>query len=858
MNILGLSAYYHDSAAALVCDGEIVAAAQEERFTRKKHDQEFPAQAIECCLDAAGLTPERLDFVGFYDKPFLKFERLLETYLAYGPVGFQSFLKAMPQWLRKKLRLPREMRGRLHGLYTKRFVFTRHHESHAASAFFPSPFDEAAILTIDGVGEWATASIGYGSGHRIRLTHELQFPHSLGLLYAAFTYFCGFKVNSDEYKLMGLAPYGEPTYVDVITNTLIDLKDDGSFWMDMSYFNYCQGLTMTSEKFHRLFGGPPRSLDGPITQREMDLAASIQRVTEEIMLRMADAFPSFHPWATPNVLAPPPGLSPAVVAIIANVPLGAYVAAEALRLNSPFLQTLLVNALIFLVPGYAWVRCGRGSDPVLYLLKVLAVSTGCGLLALVALAPLPNETPLPAFVACLVVVTNLGLAWRLRHGTLRTSVPCPVGLGPTALLVLLGVLFYAQTYVGAAYRVPPLEDHDTETQGTAYGLVHHLQPTFVSNRGFVYFFAHPLLLHLYIGESVFLSGELDSLRYHHDNATWSRNRSQQIIGEVWETSYHQFQANPVLVPTRTPNIFLAAVTLPILGLLVIRRTGSLLAAAGTSLLYMTLPEIYVRSAYGGYLAITNFFLVVMAYQYLEAIGALTHGRAVDDAPRRWSFAASFLAMWSNQKVILLPLAAALHVFLGIVRRSSLSALHRTPGGRVAVALVAGVTFGWLSFAAYGLSVAPQEFFSDHVVGHLMDRFQLNDVRLMTDTAGAFVYPSILGLWLEFGRHLGVAVVVLGLISAGLALRHLERPESFLLLWFAVGAVIFSATDWRQTKHLALIVPALVLLIGFMWGNARHPWHTVLDVAVFLGVSWNVWQTAQLMADFSYLQPQPIW
>ncbi len=287
MNILGLSAYYHDSAAALVCDGEIVAAAQEERFTRKKHDQEFPAQAIEYCLDAAGLTPEQLDFVGFYDKPFLKFERLLETYLAYGPAGFQSFLKAMPQWLRKKLRLPREMRGRLQGLYTKRFVFTRHHESHAASAFFPSPFDEAAILTIDGVGEWATASIGYGSGHRIRLTHELQFPHSLGLLYAAFTYFCGFKVNSDEYKLMGLAQYGEPTYVDVITNTLIDLKDDGSFWMDMSYFNYCQGLTMTSEKFHRLFGGPPRSLDGPITQREMDLAASIQRVTEEIMLRMA-------------------------------------------------------------------------------------------------------------------------------------------------------------------------------------------------------------------------------------------------------------------------------------------------------------------------------------------------------------------------------------------------------------------------------------------------------------------------------------------------------------------------------------------------------------------------------------------
>lgn len=284
-SILGISAFYHDSAAAVVVDGEIVAAAQEERFTRKKHDFGFPAHAIDYCLEAAGIGPEALDYVGFYDKPFLKFDRLLETYLAYAPVGFRSFLKAMPLWLREKLHLPREIRQGLKGKYTKRFVFTEHHESHAASAFFPSPFEEAAILTLDGVGEWATASYGTGRGNRIALSHELHFPHSLGLLYSAFTYFCGFRVNSGEYKLMGLAPYGEPKYADLIVEKLLDLKDDGSFRMDMSYFDYCQGLTMTSRKFDRLFGGPPRKPESPLTEREMDLAASVQRVTEEIMLR---------------------------------------------------------------------------------------------------------------------------------------------------------------------------------------------------------------------------------------------------------------------------------------------------------------------------------------------------------------------------------------------------------------------------------------------------------------------------------------------------------------------------------------------------------------------------------------------
>ncbi len=285
--ILGISAYYHDSAAALVVDGEIVAAAQEERFTRKKHDADFPANAVDFCLERAGIRIEDLDHVVFYDKPLLKFERLLETYLAFAPSGFGSFVKAMPVWLKQKLYTPRELKKGLGGRYGRRFIFTEHHESHAASAFFPSPFEEAAVMTLDGVGEWATASWGVGRGNHLELTHELRFPHSVGLLYSAFTYYCGFKVNSGEYKLMGLAPYGEPRYVDLILDKLLDLKPDGSFRMDMSYFNYCQGLTMTSRKFDGLFGGPPRKPETPLGQREMDIAASIQVVTEEIMLRAA-------------------------------------------------------------------------------------------------------------------------------------------------------------------------------------------------------------------------------------------------------------------------------------------------------------------------------------------------------------------------------------------------------------------------------------------------------------------------------------------------------------------------------------------------------------------------------------------
>jgi carbamoyltransferase len=284
VNILGISAFYHDSAACLVRDGRILCAAQEERFTRRKHDPSFPSNAARFCLEYGGIVAGDLDHVVFYDKPFIKFERILETYLAYAPAGISSFLKAVPLWIRQKLWMKDCVRRELS--YEGPILFPEHHESHAASAFFPSPFQEAAFITIDGVGEWATASYGVGRDNRVRILAEIRFPHSLGLFYSAFTYYTGFKVNSGEYKMMGLAPYGEPKYVDLILSELLDLRQDGSFKLNMEYFNYCAGLTMTSARFDDLFGGPPRKAESPLTQRYMDVARSAQDVTEEIMLRM--------------------------------------------------------------------------------------------------------------------------------------------------------------------------------------------------------------------------------------------------------------------------------------------------------------------------------------------------------------------------------------------------------------------------------------------------------------------------------------------------------------------------------------------------------------------------------------------
>ena len=293
MHILGLSAYYHDSAACLLRDGDIVAAAQEERFTRKKYDAGFPENAIKYCLSEAGITTDQLDHIVFYDKPFTKFERLLETYLAFAPKGFKSFAASMPVWTKDKLFQKTMIVKELESLFGKqvkwreKLLFSEHHLSHAASAYYPSPFDEAAVLTMDGVGEWTTTSLAMGRGNNLAVHKEIHFPHSLGLLYSTFTYYTGFKVNSGEYKMMGLAPYGEPKYADLIKKHLINIAEDGSFQLDMSYFGYCTGLTMTNAKFDKLFGGAARQSESQLTQRDMDLAASIQQVTEEVIVKLA-------------------------------------------------------------------------------------------------------------------------------------------------------------------------------------------------------------------------------------------------------------------------------------------------------------------------------------------------------------------------------------------------------------------------------------------------------------------------------------------------------------------------------------------------------------------------------------------
>ena len=299
MRILGVSAFYHDSAAVLIDDGSIIAAAQEERFSRQKHDASFPEKAIAYCLEEAGGGLSQVDYVAFYDKPFLKFERLLETYLAFAPKGFRSFSMAIPLWLKEKLfqknLLDKEFRKFDDGFNGReKLLFAEHHQSHAASAFFPSPYQDAAVLTMDGVGEWATTSVAVGAGQNLEVVREIHFPHSLGLLYSAFTYYTGFRVNSGEYKVMGLAPYGEPRYADLIRDNLIDLKEDGSFRLNQAYFNYCTGLTMTDGRFDALFGGPPRRPDEPLTQRHMDLAASVQAVLEDAVLRMTRALAAEH------------------------------------------------------------------------------------------------------------------------------------------------------------------------------------------------------------------------------------------------------------------------------------------------------------------------------------------------------------------------------------------------------------------------------------------------------------------------------------------------------------------------------------------------------------------------------------
>jgi len=534
--------------------------------------------------------------------------------------------------------------------------------------------------------------------------------------------------------------------------------------------------------------------------------------------------------------------------IIANLPFVIYFIFE-LYLSKHvfshpfFIQSLIVNIIVFVAPGYAWVNSTISKeDPVFYLFKVMFASTGLSLIGLLVLAVFREKASGIEYALCLTMFANLGLLWRYRYNTLRVTFPNINGKLFALLAFLLASLFYCQSYIGAAYKVPPLEDHDTETQGTAYGLIHTMKPYYVTNRGTVHFFAHTLLLHLYIGQSAFLSGDLERLEHYYESALSikekKRRHSYAELYKVWKEGYERFKEDPVLVPTRTPNLFLASAALFILAFIIWRKTGSMAAAAGTSILFMTLPEVYVRSSYGGYFAITMFFMLMMTYSYLEAIDSSSQGNLTKSTLLITSLIVGFLGVWANHKLVFVPVAFGVHAIWRLYRNTGRNIINiinlkewnnsstlvinlkewNNSSTLVAIMLLIGVFAGWASFAIYGFWVAPRDFVVDHIWKHVLGRFQLQDVRLVEKVVGDWVYPSIAELWVQYGEHIGWVVAVLAIVAICRALPRLNDFEGGLLFWFGLGAVAFSITDWRQTKHLSLIIPPLVLLIGLLWGR----------------------------------------
>ncbi len=530
----------------------------------------------------------------------------------------------------------------------------------------------------------------------------------------------------------------------------------------------------------------------------------------------------------------------------------------------PFAQALVVGAIIFLLPGLPWAARAP-ADGVVMLFRVVLISLAAALAAWLILLPWPGPTSRVSFILLLALFTNIGL---FLHAGRLANIAAPFRSTAGAAVLLVAALFYAQTYLGAAHFVPALEDQDMETQGTAYGLIHEATPTMVTNRDTNYFFAHPLLLHFWIGESALISDDLEKLRYHHDTARVG-DRGPELSAQ-WERNFERFDSEPVLLPTRTPNIFLSAFTIIAMGFLVLRLTGSTVAAIGAGLLYMTMPEIYVRSSYGGYLAITNFLLVVGAYLYLEA-ASLFPARA--DAPLRrpvgrWVFAAGFLGGWADQKAVLLPMAAPVHAGLRILLDGTLSLkqgfaamVARVWTSRdfiTASLLVFGFVTGWSLFALYGLAIAPSDFFADHIYSHIAARIYDPASALQATVTQIDWYPSITGLWLEFANHTGWPVIFLMFIAAAWAAPRIRNAEGFFLIWALIGAIGFSLVDWRQTKHLAHILPALVILVALFWARLDGRLRLAVGAVAALAVLFNVWRVIGVMQDFTILQPTPIW
>lgn len=542
------------------------------------------------------------------------------------------------------------------------------------------------------------------------------------------------------------------------------------------------------------------------------------------------------------------------------------------RLYAP-LKPLVVGLVLFVLPGAAFVD-RRRSDLGVVVYRVVAASVAASAAALLAVMALPGPTSRTVFLLALATLTNLGLWLGTRRGWyLQQSFATPLTRG----LLLLSALFYVQSYIAAAHVVPALEDQDMELQGTAYGLVNELVPTMSTNQSSRYYFAHPLLLHLLIGESVLVSGDLERLHYYHTGAVALGDAPpgkfegeafdiwEAAVDARWAADFQHFLRDPVLVPTRTPNLFLSALTLFPLGLLVFRLSGSAVAAWLAGLLYMTLPEVFVRSSYGGYMALANFLGVSAAYFYLLASGLLPERDLA--APRvaithRYSLSAAFLGGWADQKFVIVPIAALGHAALRWVWPArdavrSGSKLWARPDVRAAVVLVLGFALGWITYMVYGVIVAKDMFIEHHIREHFLDRFRMEEVA-PEEAPGGWVYPSVAGLWQQFASHSGWLVAAFGAGACVRAVRRIREAEGMLLLWIAVAALGFSLIDWRQTKHFAQFLPALCALTGVLWAATSGKGRTVANALVLVAIAWNGWQIARLMQDFSAIQPLPCW
>jgi hypothetical protein len=581
---------------------------------------------------------------------------------------------------------------------------------------------------------------------------------------------------------------------------------------------------------------------------------------------------STHDEAAPA--AGPARLGRLVRIALYNLPFA--IALAAIHLLPELGRVLVAGAIVFLAPGLAWSDRRKG-DAFVVLFRAMTASLAAALVAWLVLLPLPGPTSRIAFILILAAITNAGLFVGLRNGWYGAN---PFAAAPVRPLLVVAALFFAQSWLGAAYFVPALEDQDMETQGTAYGIIHEAAPTVPINRptgvGGRLFFAHPLVLHFWIAETVFISGDLDRLAHHHESSLAVHEGLPAL--DAYAQALAQFERDPVLLPTRAPNLFLSAFIVLALGLLVFRLTGSTVAAAGACVIYATLPEVYVRSSYGGYMAVTNLLLTGGAYFYLQACRLFPDQAAEREASpaerpaRGLGAAAAFLGGWADQKAVLLPLAAAGHAGLRLLLDAPFRKdLFRTLGAGKAVdavravfarpdirtGFIVGVAFlvGWASFALYGLGIAPEAFIADHLVGHVAERIALRGIDLFGYN---WTYPSVTGLWIEFTNHSGWLLAPLAALAGVHALGKVREAHGLFLVWVVIGAVLFSLVDWRQTKHLAHLLPALSVLVAVWWASLEGRLRAVVGALVGASILWNLWRIGLLMNDFTTIQPTPLW